>query len=53
MQNQLKLFSDGYKFVYRIADLNYNIDEEYVENEEFSWRRFPGDIKSEVKIYHK
>ena len=53
MQNQTKLFGDGYKFVYRVTDLNYNIDEDYLENEEFSWRRFSHDIKSEVKFYHK
>jgi len=50
MQNQSKLFWDGYKFVYRITDLNYDIDEDYKEDEEFSWRRFPNDIKSEVKF---
>jgi hypothetical protein len=53
MQNQTKLFGDGYKFVYRVADLNYNIDEDYMENEEFLWRRFSHDIKSEVKFYQK
>jgi len=53
MQNQSKLFAEGYKFVYRITDLYYNIDEDYIENEEFMWRRFPNDIKYEVKFYNK
>ncbi len=53
MQNQTKLFSEGYKFVYRVTDLNYIIDEDYEESEEFSWRRFPYEIKSEVNFFHK
>lgn len=53
MQNQTKLFGDGYKFVYRITDLGYNIDEDYLENEEFNWRRFSGDIKYEVIFFNK
>ena len=48
MSNQSRLFGQGYKFVYRIEDLNYNIDEKYEENEEFNWRRFNGEITSEV-----
>ena len=44
-----KLFEEGYKFVFRFDDLNYNIDDTYIENEEFNWRRFRGDISNLVK----
>lgn len=51
MNNQHKLFEDGYKFVFKMDELNYNIDEQYQENEEFEWRRFKGDITAEVKLF--
>ena len=48
MSNHLKMFEEGYKFVYRTEDLNYNIDDQYEENEEFHWRRFSEEITCEV-----
>lgn len=53
MNNQTKLFGDGYKIVYKVTDLNYYYDEAYIENEEFTWRRFPFEIKQEVFILDK
>ena len=50
MNNQSKLFSDGYRIVYRITELNYNIDEIYKENEEFLWKRLDKEISFKVKI---
>jgi hypothetical protein len=53
MQNQTRLFGEGYKFVYRNTELGYNIDDEYLEDEDFNWRRFPNDIRCEVKFFNK
>ena len=51
MNNIHKLFKEGYKFVYRMEELKYNIDNSYKENEEYLWRRFSGKITSEVYIF--
>jgi hypothetical protein len=53
MGNLLGLFNEGYKFVYKFEDLNYNIDDEYDENEEFTWRRYSNEISREVKFFYK
>lgn len=53
MSNMLKFFREGYKFVYRITENNYNIDDKYEENEEFLWRRYYGRVSSEVNFFHK
>ena len=51
MGNHSKLFEEGYKFVFKMEDLNYDIDDDYDENEEFNWRRFKGDISTEVIFF--
>jgi hypothetical protein len=53
MGNISELFKEGYKFVYKYEDLNYNIDYEYNENEEFTWRRYSGEISNEVIFFNK
>jgi len=46
--NQSRLYNDGYKIVYLIEDIDYDIDEKYEILEEFKWRRLNEQMKIKV-----
>jgi hypothetical protein len=52
MNNQSKIFDDGYKIIYRrVCDTETGIsfkEENYENDEEYQWRRFEGAIKTNV-----
>jgi len=51
MNNQFRLFEEGYKIVYRKVKENGNVysEDSYNLGEEFEWRRLENDIKPQVK----
>lgn len=52
MNNQYKMFSDGYKIVYRRMEKNspiaQNFEETYTEGEEYEWLRLENEITCKV-----
>ena len=47
MNNQLKLFQEGYKIVYYMNNSN-EYEKEYVLNEEYKWKRLENEISVQV-----
>lgn len=50
MNNQLRVFEDGYKIVYRRVCENDNLysEDSYCEGEEYQWKRLDTYIKAQV-----
>ncbi len=47
MNNQLRLFQEGYKIVY-YKNNSPDYEKEYVLNEEYSWRRLETEMTAQV-----
>ena len=47
MNNQIKLFQDGYKIVY-YRNNSIDFDKDYILNEEYNWKRLEENINSLV-----
>lgn len=52
MNNQLKLFQEGYKIVY-YKNNSIDFENEYIPNEEYNWKRLEEDISHRVKNLYK
>jgi len=50
--NQSRLYNDGYKIVYFVEELDYEIDKQYEYLEEFKWRRLNEQMKTKVYIFN-
>lgn len=51
--NQSRLYNDGYKIVYLLEELDYEIDKQFEYFEEFKWQRLNEPMKTKVFFDNK